>query len=279
MIHQLERDFGCLKLNAAEEDISQPTDWTIHDPKHDTLIVHLGGHMSELSTELNGRFGSTGPATPGEVWSVPAEQRYASQACGGRISFAVLKIPRSMEDSDHHQLRHSAGSRDETLHRQVIDLVKIASSNEHCDQLECESLSESIAARIAETYGCQRVRHPSECGVRLSSQQARMIREFIWDNLTQPVTLDQLAQLVGMTKHQLLVAFREVYQTTPAQYLITQRLRRARWLLLYSKFDITSIALATGFSSHSHLTTRFKQHFGSVPSECRQDAGNPRFRN
>lgn len=54
------------------------------------------------------------------------------------------------------------------------------------------------------------------------------------------------------------------------QYIIAQRLRRARWLLMHTRNDITTIALETGFASHSHLTTAFKQHTGLTPLAFRQ---------
>ncbi|WP_447971870.1 helix-turn-helix domain-containing protein [Nitrospira sp. M1] len=66
------------------------------------------------------------------------------------------------------------------------------------------------------------------------------------------------------------MAFREAFGTTPAQYIITQRLRRVQSLLVNGKDDITSIAHATGFSSHSHLTTTFKKHLHITPSQFRQ---------
>ena len=46
-----------------------------------------------------------------------------------------------------------------------------------------------------------------------------------------------------MTAHQLLKAFRLCFDTSPAQFVIEQRLRRARWLLTCTNHDVAQIAL------------------------------------
>jgi len=57
--------------------------------------------------------------------------------------------------------------------------------------------------------------------------------------------------------------------TTPGQYIIRQRLRRAQHQLASTRRDITSIALDCGFSSHSHLSASFARHLGCTPREHR----------
>ena len=74
--------------------------------------------------------------------------------------------------------------------------------------------------------------------------------------------LDDLAAVAGMSVHNFLRAFRKSFGTTPAQYVIDQRLRRARWLLTNTAHDIVAIALETGFSSHSHLTATMHRRHG-----------------
>jgi pSer/pThr/pTyr-binding forkhead associated (FHA) protein len=57
---------------------------------------------------------------------------------------------------------------------------------------------------------------------------------------------------------------------TPAQYIIQQRLRHAQRQLANTKRDITTIAIESGFSSHSHLTACFHKHLGTCPSAFRK---------
>ena len=72
----------------------------------------------------------------------------------------------------------------------------------------------------------------------------------------------RIAAIADTSVHRLLIAFRRNFGTTPAQYVLTQRLRRARWRLLNSSQDIAEIAVSCGFSSHSHLASAFKRDIG-----------------
>jgi transcriptional regulator GlxA family with amidase domain len=87
------------------------------------------------------------------------------------------------------------------------------------------------------------------------------------ENLDRKLTLEDLSSLVGMTAHQLLKAFRLCFDTSPAQFVIEQRLRRARWLLTCTNHDVAQIAPEAGFSSHSHLTATTRKRYGITPQE------------
>ena len=57
---------------------------------------------------------------------------------------------------------------------------------------------------------------------------------------------------------------------SPRWYLLEQRLRSARELLLASDWTVTEIALQTGFSSSQHFSAAFRKLFGETPSACRR---------
>lgn len=265
-----EHCWQSLQALFARESISRPTDWSIRDDRH-VVIIHLSGMMKVLETELDRRLGSIGPATPGELWSVPAGSEYASFAQGGDIEFAVFYLPKRSSTQDSElELSPLSGVRDDTLLSMVRRLTETSIEHHDTSKMESETLADAIGDHIRLRY--QRPSADVLClatPVRLSSYQARMIREFVWESLSERITIGQIAGLVKMTTHDLLTAFREVFQTTPAQYIISQRLRRAQWLLLHSNWDITRIALECGFSSHSHLSSSFTNRVGYPPSKYR----------
>jgi AraC family transcriptional regulator len=72
--------------------------------------------------------------------------------------------------------------------------------------------------------------------------------------------------------NQLLIVFRAAFGTTPAQYILESRLRRARLLLRETPHDLLTIGLLAGFGSHSHFTNAFVSRFGVPPRIFRQHA-------
>jgi AraC family transcriptional regulator len=275
VLKKFQRRWPGLDVTFRSDDIRRPTDWHIHDQRH-AVVVHLGGKMRRLETELDGFGGSTGPALPGEVWSAPAERKYASHACGEKIHYALMFLDPAALDTiqgsrlGRRELAPLAGERDEFLHQAIRQLKTVAEATDDVSEMLSESLSQTICLHLCRTTTPRNpARTKPNTGPLLNADNARRLREFIYDNLCERITLAELAKLSELTTHQLLIAFRKAFGSTPGSYIIQQRLRCAQRQLAETKKDITTIALDSGFSSHSHLTACFRQHLGRCPSAFR----------
>ena len=80
-----------------------------------------------------------------------------------------------------------------------------------------------------------------------------------------------LARRVGISRRELLRVFRRETGMTPTEILNQRRLERAQSLILHSHLPIAAVASAVGYSSQSHLTTRYRQYFGKTPAQHRRD--------
>lgn len=265
-----------MELVISTDDIRQLVAYRIRESRH-LFIVHLGGQMDKLETELDGHGGSSGPAIPGEVWTVPAQRNYASHICGDVIHYAMLYLEPSALDSvfatsfGPREIVPLAGVRDAFLHQSVKELLAALREPDDIAELFARALSQALCAYLYRTHGAGRVA-PSvpQNGPGLGAQASRELREFIFANLSERITIDELAAVAGMTTHHLLIAFRKAFGVSPWQYVITQRLRSAqRQLSEQPRKDITTIALEAGFSSHSHLTAVFRRRVGCTPREFR----------
>jgi AraC family transcriptional regulator len=264
-----------VELLVSAEDICAPTTWSIHEDRH-AAVVHLGGRMDELETELEGYGTTLGPATAGELWLIPAGRRYASQARGGIVSYGELYIaPKTLEGligerAKSEEITPRLAHRDEFLCRSVQQLAALIGATDDLSRMLGETLSQALCLHLFRQYraGSGSIL-PDPDGPVLSPRAARWIQEYIHAHLAERITLDALATLAGMSTHNLLIAFRTAFGTTPAQYVIAQRLRRVCWLLASTAEDITTIAMATGFASHSHLDAAFRKKMGLTPREFR----------
>jgi transcriptional regulator GlxA family with amidase domain len=97
----------------------------------------------------------------------------------------------------------------------------------------------------------------------------RTIDRFIDASLGKAITLADLAQLVEMSEHVTIAAFRQQFMRTPMGYVIERRLSRAHWLLQNTSVSILAIALECGFGSQSYMTTLIKRHHGVTPRQLR----------
>ncbi|MEM1444498.1 MAG: helix-turn-helix domain-containing protein [Planctomycetota bacterium] len=83
-------------------------------------------------------------------------------------------------------------------------------------------------------------------------------------------TLESLSAIVALSSGHLLHVFRESYGLTPKQFLIQQRILRAKHRLRHSADPVIEIAMDLGFCSSQHLAGCFKSHVGVSPTDYRK---------
>jgi transcriptional regulator GlxA family with amidase domain len=89
-------------------------------------------------------------------------------------------------------------------------------------------------------------------------------------NIEEPLSSDDIAGLVGLSRRQLERLFKQYLGSLPSRYYLEMRLQRARQLLLDTNYSIVQVGLMCGFSSGSHFSTAFGALFGNTPREERQ---------
>ncbi len=99
-----------------------------------------------------------------------------------------------------------------------------------------------------------------------ASGDVRRVKDYLETCYADPIRLDDLAGLVYRSKYHLLRLFRDQVGVPPHVYLENVRIRHAQ-RLLRQRASIAEVALLTGFSSQSHLTTTFKHVIGVTPKQ------------
>ncbi len=97
---------------------------------------------------------------------------------------------------------------------------------------------------------------------------ARAVTARLADAVTDPPTLHDLAADLGMSRYQVLRAFREATGMTPYAWLAQHRVARARSLLDAGRRPAEAAALV-GFADQAHLTRWFRRVMGVTPGVYR----------
>ncbi len=92
---------------------------------------------------------------------------------------------------------------------------------------------------------------------------------YIHNHLSEPMTLDKLAQVANMSRSYLSAHFKLVTGIAPYEYLLIQRIERAVTLLRESNKTNMSIAEECGFGNLANFNKIFKRITGLTPRECR----------
>ncbi len=92
---------------------------------------------------------------------------------------------------------------------------------------------------------------------------------WIEDNLGRDLTLAEMAARGGMSERTFSRRFRQQTGTTPLQWLLRARVRRAQYLLENTDHGIERIAAQAGFGSPTAFRERFKRVVGTTPQAYR----------
>lgn len=109
----------------------------------------------------------------------------------------------------------------------------------------------------------------SEHGLLLRMNEIQNAILYINENLTEPLTLDQIARQANLSRSHLSTLFRQATGVTPYEYLILQRIEKSVELLRDSKLTILGIAQECGFRNLANFNKTFKKVTGMTPSDYR----------
>jgi len=93
----------------------------------------------------------------------------------------------------------------------------------------------------------------------------RRVLEFAEQHLHTDIRLEQLAAEADLSAFHFARLFRDSTGVTPHQYVLEQRIARAKFLLRLGKQTIAEIALDTGFSSATNFVRAFRARTGTTP--------------
>ncbi|XGV97627.1 MAG: helix-turn-helix domain-containing protein [Leptolyngbya sp. BL-A-14] len=103
----------------------------------------------------------------------------------------------------------------------------------------------------------------------LTHAQLQQTIHYICNHLDRELSLEQMAAVIHVSPTYFASLFKHATGISPHQYVIQQRVKRAKAMLLKTDLAIADIALQVGFSSQSHLTQQFKRFTGMTPRQVR----------
>jgi AraC family transcriptional regulator len=137
-------------------------------------------------------------------------------------------------------------------------------------QLFLDSVEQALAVALVNGYA---VRHRSVQTHRggLGSARLRRIKEFVDAKMEDELTLREMARSVELSTAHFSRMFRKSTGETPHQFLLRQRVVRAKEMLRSADARVMDVAVACGFKTQQHFAQAFRHVCGASPTEYRQE--------
>lgn len=142
-------------------------------------------------------------------------------------------------------------------------------------QMEYESAAERVASLLRLLIAIQRDRHYTVAGrfdkPATIEEKIKKIKIYITCNYKRNISIDQLAQYIGMNRSSLCITFKRHTGKTVIEYLQDYRIEIAKHLLTTTTDSISSCCYNSGFNDVPHFNRTFKQMVGMSPSMYRME--------
>jgi AraC family transcriptional regulator len=167
------------------------------------------------------------------------------------------------------ELRAAIGVEEPVLAELLFALRDEARQGSLGGRLYAEALAAAIAAQLVRKYAEVRPAHRGG----LPANKLRTVVRYIHEHLEMDLALQGLADVARMNVHGFVRSFRQSTGLPPHQYVLRQRIERAKALLRDSPLSIAEVALRTGFANQSNFTTAFRRLTSITPSAWRRMQG------
>src|SRR6202047_3698887 len=137
-------------------------------------------------------------------------------------------------------------------------------------RLFLDSVEQALAVALANGHA---VRHRPVQLYRggLGSARLRRIRELVHAKMEDDLSLDDMAESVGLSTAHFARMFRKSTGETPHQFVLRQRIERAKAMLRAPNARVLDVAVACGFKTQQHFAQVFRDVCRVSPTEYRQD--------
>ena len=159
---------------------------------------------------------------------------------------------------------------DDPILRNLVEVL-LREKNEgfRSGALFTDSVGTAFASHLLHHYS---VRPPSRQNSTggMAPSVLRRCKNLIEANIESDIRLGDLATEAGMSSSHFIRSFRHSTGQTPYQFLLSQRVKRAQFLMRDPRVSLTEVALASGFADQHHLARVFRRITNMTPSSYRR---------
>lgn len=237
--------------------------------------VAISGYLTTHKINANGRHVAT-KGTRGNLCITPAGQPISAvwerKIDNLMMTFDAPYIDRAAVENGFaggFEFREVYKDQDPLIQHLGLTLLEDADSETPSGRLFTDSLLQTLTLHLLTNYGTSKAPKQSVIG-GLSGHNLRRVKEFIAENLDADLSLAEIANIADLSQFHFARAFRKSTGLTPQQFLMQQRIERAKELLAKEDLPIVEVSLRTGFKNQSHFTSLFRKFTRFTPKMWRE---------
>ena len=238
-------------------------------PHHAIVLIDFE-QPTKTERVLDGRRQSEQVCT-GDIAIIPANaQHKVSWDREGNFTLLFLEptyvaqIAHESVDADRVEIIPYFATPDPLIYRIGVLLKSELESNGIGSRLYADSLFTALAVNLLRRYSTRKPAVRDFTG-GLSKRKLQQAMEYIHENLSEDLSLREIAALLQMSPNYFTSLFKQSTGLSAHQYVIHCRIEKAKRLMVKPDLSIVEVAQQVGFQSQSHFVNVFRKHTGMTP--------------
>jgi AraC family transcriptional regulator len=248
-----------------------PTEVTYQKDDSHTLSIYLSGGETSFRADKFDKNGAPGalclmPEGHRSTWSINGNVAFAHLYFTDRLlkQFAAMHFDCDIRFIDLIDLTYGDDAKLRALLFTYFTACETDSEHQH---LFAEQALFDLLYHLTTDYNGYALKEERVNG-GLSPKHLRRAKAHIRSCLDQQLSLEILAQDVGLSPYHFARMFKTSVGETPARFIMRARVEGAKQLL-QGDMHLAEVSAAAGFSHQSHMSQQFKKHVGVTPMKYR----------
>lgn len=246
-----------------------------HEAEAHEINISISGHLVTERVSATGRH-VTSRGGAGTLCLTPAGQLVGAFWNKPLDNLGIVLDPQYVRQTASEN-RFSANFEFQEIYREKdplvqhigLALLEESARDATAGSLYADSLIQTLTLHLLKNYTTARPAAENTNG-GLSGYRLRRVREYIDAHLDEDLSLAEIAAVADLSQYHFARAFRKSTGQTPQQYLMAQRIERAKQLLAREDLPLVEVGLRTGFKNQSHFTTLFRRFTKLTPKTWRE---------
>ena len=161
-------------------------------------------------------------------------------------------------------------TRDEEIDNLITNFMKRASFQDKISENDISFYKQLIISYLYRKQSSSEIASSIQSPEDPLLERVREASKYINANFDKDINLDDIASKVACNKYSFSHKFKKEIGISPYQYLIKQRLKKAKELLLYTNLSVNNISEKVGFSNYNSFYKLFLKEFKITPLSMRE---------
>ncbi len=240
-----------------------------HSLEQDLVCICLGRSVT-VERVFDGQF-RTEYLTAGSCTIIPAQIQHQA-SCDSDTEFMLLGLdPIVLDratDESSIELMLQLSISDPLIYQLGLALKTELQSDELGSRFYADAMVHALAVHLTRHYTAQKQKTANYTG-GLPKYKLRQVVDYITNNLSQEISLANLAAEVEMSIFHFARSFKQSTGMSPHQFVTQLRINKAKQLLANQNLEIIDIGQELGFKTQSHFTVVFRKILGISPKVYR----------